>query len=586
MLTDILSAIMKQAFEKAGYEAKFGDVVRSARPDLCQFQCNGAMSASKAYKKAPFIISDEVIQTALADETAADLFEKIETVKPGFINITLKDSYLSTFMNQLSQDDRVGCQPVDKVDKIVIDYGGPNIAKPLHVGHLRSAIIGESLKRLFRFLGHEVIADTHLGDWGTQMGMIISECARRYPELPYFDPDYTGDYPLEAPFTLDDLSEIYPYISKLCKEDEAVLTAAKDATYQLQNGNPGYVALWKHIVAVSVKDIEKNYERLNVSFDLWYGESTSNVYVPDVVESLKDKGVVYESEGALVVDVARPEDEHEIPPMLLYKTDGSILYSTTDLATIYQRMSDFKPDYILYVVDNRQSTHFKQVFRCAYQNDFVPENVSLEHIGFGTMNGKDGKPFKTRDGGTIKLSDLIDMVENNAKDKIRDKEDLDTQSIAKDIGLATLKFADLSNYRTKDYVFDLDKFSSFEGKTGPYLMYSYVRINNILRKLSEIGVDQGGTILIPGSEVERGLFLKLDELNDVLQLAARDRAPSVVCEYVYELSTLVNAFYHKHHILNETDAQRQKSWRSLCQLVLKVMLICFDILGMTAPERM
>lgn len=585
MLTDVLSSLLKQGFVQVGYDSKYGDVVKSQRPDLCQFQCNGAMSASKLYKKAPFIICDEVVAAVLEFNGTSALIEKIETIRPGFINITLQDSYLTMYMNELAQDERVGCKVIDQPTKVVVDYGGPNIAKPLHVGHLRSAIIGESIKRLLRFIGHEVISDTHLGDWGLQMGMIIAECKRRYPGLPYFNPDFKGQYPAEPPFTLQDLGEMYPYISKLSKEDAEIMQACKEATFQLQNGNAGYKALWQHIVDVSLNDIKINYKRLNVDFDLWYGESHSNDYVEAVVTHLKNRGVVYESEGAIVVDVSKEGDELMLPPLLLYKTDGSILYTTTDLATLYQRMKDFKPDTILYVVDNRQSTHFKQVFQCAYQNQLVSESVSLEHIGFGTMNGKDGKPFKTRDGGTIKLSDLIDMVETNAMEKIRDRNNLDSEAIAEIIGLSTLKFADLSNYRTKDYIFDLEKFSSFEGKTGPYLLYSYVRVNNIVSKLNDLNV-LPNKIIQPASDIERNLFLKINELPDALNLAARDRAPSVICEYIYDFSTLVNSFYHTHHIISEDNLTRQQSWMSLCLLIMKVMNICFDILGINTPEKM
>lgn len=583
MLTDILSSLLKQGFEQMGYETKYGEVVKSQRPDLCQFQCNGALSAAKLYKKAPFMICDEVVTVVMSLDGTDKIIDKIETIKPGFINITLTDTYLSKYINELNLDSRVGCKKVENPLKIVLDYGGPNIAKPLHVGHLRSAIIGESLKRLLRFIGHEVIADTHLGDWGLQMGMVIVECKRRYPDLPYFDAEYNGEYPKEPPFALEDLSLMYPYISKLSKEDPEILEECKKATYELQNGNRGYVALWHHIVNVSLNDIKLNYKRLNVDFDIWYGESNSQDYIEPVVKYLEDKGVAYESDGAIVVDVS--SDVEQLPPIIIYKSDGSTLYSTTDLATIYQRMQDFNPDIILYVVDNRQSTHFKQVFSCCYQNAIVPNTVQLEHIGFGTMNGKDGKPFKTRDGGTVKLSDLIDMVENNAKEKIVDKEDLDTDEIARIIGLATLKFADLSNYRTKDYIFDLEKFSSFEGKTGPYLLYSYVRINNIINKLKDMDITPGD-ITLPASDAERNIYLKINELPEAINLAARDRIPSVICEYIYDLSTLVNTFYHTHHIVSEKDIIQQKSWMSLCILVLKVMDICLDILGINTPEKM
>lgn len=586
MLTELLTKILKEAFQKAGYDSIYGDVVKSARPDLCQFQCNGAMSASKMYKKAPFIISDEVVGALKATDVAMDVIEVVETVKPGFINITIKDSYLAHYCSRLIQDDRGGCVPVEKPTKIILDYGGPNVAKPLHIGHLRTAIIGESLKRLFQFLGHQTIADVHLGDWGLQMGMIIYECSRRYSDLPYFDESFQGEYPEQPPFTLAELEDIYPYISKLSKENEEVLLAAKDATFKLQNGHPGYLALWKKFVEVSLVDVKKIYDRLDVSFDLWYGESDANPYVADVVKALRDKGVVKESEGALIVEISEQGDVNPIPPLLLYKSDGSILYSTTDLATIYQRIKDYHPDSILYVVDNRQSTHFTQVFRCAHQNGFVPDDVSLEHIGFGTMNGKDGKPFKTRDGGIAKLWDIIEMVENSAKEKIRDQDGLLVDEIAKIIGLATLKFADLSNFRTKDYIFDLEKFSSFEGKTGPYLLYSYVRVNNIVNKLSELGLQITGELLTPVSDIERSLLLKLDDLPAALHMAARDRAPSTLCEYVYDLATLMNSFYHTHHIINEQNLNQQRAWAVLCTLALKNMHICLDILGMKVPEKM
>ena len=585
MLTNILSDLLKKGFSDSGYSSQYGEVVKSARPDLCQFQCNGAMSAAKEYKKPPFVISDEVVNNVKENKSSSGIIKKIETVRPGFINITLTDEFITEYVNTIYNDSNLGCKKTLNPQKIVLDYGGPNIAKPLHVGHLRTAIIGEALKRLFRFLGHEVIGDIHLGDWGLQMGMIISECERRFPALSYFDDKFVGEYPSDPPFNLEDLEEIYPLVSALTKEDPEVMAKAKEATFKLQNGHKGYLALWNHIVNVSLNDIRKNYEKLDVSFDLWYGESTSNSYVEDVVNILKDKGVVYESDGALVVDVSEDGDEIDIPPMLVYKSDGSILYSTTDLATIYQRKNDFNPDAILYVVDNRQSTHFKQVFRCAQKNDIIDKNVSLEHIGFGTMNGKDGKPFKTRDGGTIKLSDLINMVEENAKSKIRDKDDIDINEISRIVGLATLKFADLSNFRTKDYIFDLDKFSSFEGKTGPYILYTYVRINNIIKKLEEINI-KPESILIPASDVERDINLKISELPHYLNLAFVERAPNYICEYIYELSTLVNTFYHKHHIINETNVNQQKSWMALLILVQKILIACLDILGMPVPEKM
>jgi len=585
MLTAQLTKLMEASFLACGYDSAYGQVVTSARQDLCQFQCNGAMSAAKAYKKAPFIISEEVIHHLRTTEAFKNMFSLAQTVKPGFINLSLSDQYVADYIESISDDSRVGVEIANDPDKIVIDYGGPNVAKPLHVGHLRPAIIGESIKRLFKFLGHEVIGDVHLGDWGLQMGMIIVEVNRLYPDLPYFDSAYEGPYPTEPPFDFADLEEIYPIASNRCKEDLEYNEKAKKATFDLQNGRPGYIALWKHFVDLSVKDILTIYNRLDVHFDLWYGESDSNAYVPKIIDTLKSKGALYESDGAMVVDVTRPDDKKEIPPIIIYKSDGSILYGTTDLATIEQRVEDFDPDYILYVVDSRQANHFVQVFRCASDHGIAPKKTSLEHIGFGTMNGKDGRPFKTRDGGILKLADFIDSIEANAKEKINDKEGVDIDTTARIVGLATLKYADLSNYRMKDYVFDLDKFSSFEGKTGPYLLYTYVRINNIMNKLKEEHF-QPSTILAPSSEVERQLMLKIDNLEIALTIAAKDRAPNIICEYVYDLATLANGFYHTHHIINENDLAKRGSWMKLLQITQKCLLLCLDLLGIQVPEKM
>lgn len=593
MLTKKLTTLLQKAFEEAGYDKKYGEVVVSGRPDLCQFQCNGAMPAAKEYKKAPFMISDDVIAKLNSNEEIKGYIKEAITVRPGFININLTDEAIAANIEAIGKDDRLGIEKTSNPLKIVIDYGGPNVAKPLHVGHLRTAIIGESIKRLLKFLGNDVTGDIHLGDWGLQMGMIIGEIKRMQPDLPYFDPSFEGEYPSEAPFTLEDLEEIYPRVSALSKEDEAIYNESKAATFELQQGNKGYMALWQHIVNISVADIRKNYERLNVDFDLWYGESNSHPYIEEAVQILKDKGVLYESDGAQVVDVARESDKKEIPPIMIFKSDGSVIYGTTDLATIHQRVIDFDPTHILYVVDSRQASHFVQVFRCAQDNGIAPEGLELEHIGFGTMNGKDGKPFKTRAGGILRLSDLIQLVEDNAKAKIEanlkekgiDPATENIEEISKIIGLATLKFADLSNYRLKDYVFDLDKFSSFEGKTGPYILYSTVRIKNIIRKLEEAGFEKG-PLLAPASQVERDMMLKLDNFESALVMAARDRSPNVICEYIYDIATLVSSFYHTHHIINEEDIDRKKSWYTLLTTVLRTLEIALDILGIIIPEKM
>lgn len=593
MLTNELSLLLQKAFANAGYDEKYGNVVVSSRPDLCQFQCNGAMPAAKEYKKAPFMISDDVIVELQKLDAFDEVFENATSVKPGFINMNVKDSYLVSNTNKIMNSESLGVNLVADEKCIVMDYGGPNVAKPLHIGHLRTALIGESIKRILTFMGYDVISDVHLGDWGKQMGMIISELERIHPDLPYFDESFEGDYPSEAPFTLTELEELYPRVSKLCKEDKAIDLAAREATFALQNEHRGYRAIWQHIVNISVEDIKKNYGELGVSFDYWYGESDAHDYIDGLMEKLRSQNAVYESDGALVVDVAKEDDKKEVPPLLLYKSDGSVLYGTTDLGTISQRVEDFDPSRILYVVDNRQANHFTQVFRCAEKYGVVKDGTSLEHIGFGTMNGKDGKPFKTRDGGIIRLSELIGMVKDNARNKIlanletreTAEDDYNVEEITHLVGMATLKFADLSNFRTKDYIFDIEKFSSFEGKTGPYILYFTVRIKNILKKLEEKGITEG-TLLAPKSQVERDILLKLDTLESSLALAVKDSAPNNVTEYVYELATLVSSFYHTHHIMNETDEAQQKSWYILCKLILKTLETCLDLLGIQAPDKM
>ena len=585
MFTTDLTAKLSQAFSDCGYDSKYGQVVVSGRPDLCQFQCNGAMSAAKEYRKAPFMIADEVVAKLAEAQDFDTVFDKAEMVRPGFINLSLKDTYLANAINGISQDPRLGVSATENPLKIVMDYGGPNVAKPLHIGHLRTAIIGEAIKNTFRFLGHQVTADVHLGDWGLQMGMIIIEVERLYPDLPYFDEGFQGPWPEEAPFTFEELEHIYPQASARCKQDPAYNDKAKKATFDLQNGRAGYRALWQHFVDLSIADIKKIYQRLGVSFDLWLGESDADSYIEPAINILKEKGVLVESEGALVVDVSREDDKKEVPPILLYKSDGSVLYGTTDLATIYQRVQDFAPDNIFYIVDSRQATHFLQVFRCAQDHGIVPKGTELEHLGFGTMNGNDGRPFKTRDGGIPKLTDIINMVEENAKEKISDREGLDIDATAKAVGLATLKFADLSNYRTKDYVFDLEKFSAFEGKTGPYILYSYVRINNIMNKLRDEDFE-AGSILAPESDAERQLMLKLDTLTAALEASAKDRAPNILCEYVYDLAVLSNGFYHAHHIVGEGDQAKRASWMQLLLVTQKAIKLCLDILGIPVLEKM
>lgn len=595
-----VSVVIKEAVEKAfvslGYDKKYGMVGISNRPDLCQYQCNGAMAAVKEYKKAPLDIANEVADKLKLSEEGR-IFEKIEVVKPGFINLTLKDEYLADYVNKMGETESFGHENEGNPKKIVIDYGGPNVAKPLHIGHLRSAIIGESIKRIERFAGNEVIGDVHLGDWGLQMGLIITEVKHRNPELVYFDESFTGEYPKEAPFTIGELEEIYPTASAKSKEDEEYRNEALSATALLQNGNRGYMALWNHILSVSVADLKKNYDNLNVSFDLWKKESDAQAYISDMVEKMKADGFAHMSEGALVVDVTREDDKKEVPPCIILKSDGASLYSTTDLATIVERVKLFNPTDILYVVDKRQEMHFEQVFRTAKKTGIAPENLNLTFLGFGTMNGKDGKPFKTREGGVMRLERLISEITEEVEIKMSDR-DMDEEvkhKVARQVGLAALKYGDLSNQASKDYIFDLDRFASFEGNTGPYIQYTVVRIRSILDKfISEKAITKAELdkffvdkkIVKSVTESERNLELVIAKFSDMIDLAATEFAPHKVCAYIYEMANCFSAFYHENHILNEQDEDRKYSLLKLSYITEKIIVKCLDLLGIDAPERM
>ena len=588
-IIDLISNRVSRAFEAAGYDAALGQVTVSNRPDLCQYQCNGAMAGAKQYHKAPFMIAQAVVDQMAGDE----MFAKVEMVKPGFINLDVSGEFLAKLMNEMNADPRCGVEQVKKPLTIVVDYGGPNVAKPLHVGHLRSAVIGESIKRTARYMGHKVIGDVHLGDWGLQIGQIITELRERQPELPYFDPDITEGYPEEPPFTISDLEEIYPCASKKSKADEAFKAAAQAATAELQAGRPGYRALWKHIINVSVADLKRNYEKLDVSFDLWMGESDAQPYIPAMVEQMKADGHAYLSDGALVVDVAQEGDKVEVPPCLILKSDGAAQYETTDLATIVQRRQDFDPDRIIYLTDKRQELHFVRVFRCAYKTGLVdPKKCSLEHIGFGTMNGKDGKPFKTREGGVLRLEYLLQEVTDavyekskaNSSGNISDEE---LRSIAEKVALAAIKYGDLSNQPSKDYIFDVDRFSAFEGNTGPYIMYTMVRIKSILSKFRAAFPEAKlGTILTPDCKSETDLMLALSKFNETVYQTYEQKAPNKLCHVIYELTGVFNQFYNECSIMKETDPARQASYVTLLQLVLHVLEIAIDLLGFSAPDRM
>ncbi|WP_138206037.1 arginine--tRNA ligase [Haloimpatiens lingqiaonensis] len=580
-----LNNLVQEKFEKCGYDREYGRVNVSNRPDLCQFQCNGALAAAKKYRKPPIKIANEIVE----ELNNIEAFEVVTAIMPGFINIVLKDSFIIEYLNDMHNDKKLGCTEAAEPLTIIVDYGGANVAKPLHVGHLRAAIIGESIKRISRFLGHKVIGDVHLGDWGLQIGMVISEVQRRKPDLPYFDEGFKGDYPKEGPFTIDELEEIYPAASKLAKSDENAMEQARKATYELQNGRAGYVALWKHILNVSVADLKKNYGELNVEFDLWKGESDSQKYIGEMINYLKKNKYPYESQGALVIDVAKEGDTYTIPPFILLKSDGATLYSTTDLATIWERIKEYDPDQIIYVVDKRQSLHFEQVFRCAEKTKIASEKLKLDFIGFGTMNGKDGKPFKTREGGVMRLQDLIKMIKGNVKGKLKETKSIDEtemEEISRKVGLAALKYGDLSNQITKDYVFDLDRFSSFEGNTGPYILYTVVRIKSILNKSADEICKHGAKFTKPYSGVERDLMLKLSSFNETVEQAFAYEAPNRICEYIYETANLFNKFYNDNKIISEENIDKKMSWIKLLLLTKDVLETGLDLLGMEAPEKM
>ena len=592
-LIDLITEQVTNAFTGQGYDAKYGKVTLSNRPDLCEYQCNGAMAAAKEYKCAPFMISDKIAQ-ALAEN---ELFESVESVKPGFINMKVSPAYLAKYVSDMKADEgRFGCDKAAHPKTIIVDYGGANVAKPLHVGHLRSAVIGESIKRIGKFMGHHMIGDVHLGDWGLQMGLIIVELKERKPDLVYYDESYTGEYPKEAPFTISELEDIYPTASKKSKEDEAFREAAMEATSQLQAGRRGYRALLAHILDVSVTDLKKNYDNLNVSFELWKGESDAQPYIPDMVQMMKDKGFAYMSEGALVVDVKEDTDTKEIPPCIILKSDGASLYSTTDLATIVMRMQDYNPDAIIYLTDQRQSMHFVQVFRCARKTGLVGPDVELTHIGFGTMNGKDGKPFKTRDGGVMRLEYLLDEINEEMLKKItenqKEKENLDiseeeAKQTAKTVALAAVKYGDLSNQASKDYIFDIDKFTSFEGDTGPYILYTIVRIKSILAKAKEQGEDLTNlTLKEADTDSQKALMMTIARFNAMMENAYEEKAPHKICAYIYELANAFNGFYHETKILSEEDLKVQASYIGLLVLTKNILETCIDVLGFSAPDRM
>lgn len=585
-LLELITEEFEKAFEKNEYDKKLGKVVVSNRPDLCQYQCNGAMVGAKLYHKAPIMIANQVVESLQDNE----MFESVEAVMPGFINIKLNSEFVAKYLNDMKEADKYGCENKEP-ETIVIDYGGANVAKPLHVGHLRSAVIGESVKRIERFMGNKVISDVHLGDWGLQMGLIITELECRKPDLVYFDESYTGEYPEEAPFTISELEEIYPCASAKSKVDEEFKEKAHQATLKLQSGYAPYTAIWKHIMKVSVEDLKKNYGNLDVDFDLWKGESDAQPYIPGLIQDLIDKKLAYESQGALVVDISKEDDTKELPPCIVRKSDGAALYATSDLATIIQREQDYKPNHYIYVADKRQELHFTQVFRVSKKANIVDENTKMEFLGFGTMNGKDGKPFKTRDGGVMRLESLIAQINKAVYDKIMENRTVseeEANNTAKIVGLAALKYGDLSNQASKDYIFDIDRFASFEGNTGPYILYTIVRIKSILEKYkAESGnADVNLPVINTDNGSQMQLMLEVAKFNEIIENAAEELAPHKICSYVYDLSNAFNRFYHETKILAEEDQTKKAGYIALINLTINVLEQCIDLLGFSAPDRM
>lgn len=585
-LLELITEEFEKAFEQNEYDKKLGKVVVSNRPDLCQYQCNGAMAGAKLYHKAPIMIANQVVESLQNNE----MFESVEAVMPGFINIKLNSEFVAKYLNDMKEADKYGCEN-KAPETIVIDYGGANVAKPLHVGHLRSAVIGESVKRIERFMGNKVISDVHLGDWGLQMGLIITELECRKPDLVYFDESYTGEYPEEAPFTISELEEIYPCASAKSKVDEEFKEKAHQATLKLQSGYAPYTAIWKHIMKVSVEDLKKNYGNLNVDFDLWKGESDAQPYIPGLIQDLIDKKLAYESQGALVVDISKEDDTKELPPCIVRKSDGAALYATSDLATIIQREQDYKPNHYIYVADKRQELHFTQVFRVSKKANIVDENTKMEFLGFGTMNGKDGKPFKTRDGGVMRLESLIAQINKAVYDKIMENRTVseeEANNTAKIVGLAALKYGDLSNQASKDYIFDIDRFASFEGNTGPYILYTIVRIKSILEKYkAESGnADVNLPVINTDNGSQMQLMLEVAKFNEIIENAAEELAPHKICSYVYDLSNAFNRFYHETKILAEEDQTKKAGYIALINLTINVLEQCIDLLGFSAPDRM
>ncbi|MCL2253299.1 MAG: arginine--tRNA ligase [Lachnospiraceae bacterium] len=583
---DQISAELKKAFQSLNYNPDLGRATISNRPDLCEFQCNGAMAGAKEYRKAPLVIANEVAEKLENNK----VFAKVEVAPPGFLNLKVSPAFVRDYLIAMAKEAKFGLELPQNPLKYVVDYGGPNVAKPLHIGHLRSAIIGESIKRIIRFAGHTAIGDIHLGDWGLQMGLIIVELNERKPGLPYFDHEYHGAYPQEAPFTIAELEEIYPEASAKSKTDALYREKALKATYDLQKGLLGYRAIWQHIMRLSKDDLRKNYDDLNVEFDLWKGESDVQDLIPGMIAEFKEGGFTRLSEGALVIDVKEETDKKEMPPCLILKSDGASLYITTDLATILERVNEIAPDAMIYMTDKRQSMHFEQLFRSARKTGLVSSEMDLRFLGFGTMNGSDGKPFKTRDGGVMRLEQLVADINDEMYRKIaanRTVSEEEARETARIVGLAALKYGDLSNQAAKDYIFDIDRFTSFEGDTGPYILYTIVRIKSILKKYTDGGgIIKKDALHEADSDEEKALMLVVSGFNSMIEEAYQEIAPHRIAAYIYDLANALNTFYHHTKILTESVNEKQEAYIALLNLTKEILETLIDLLGFSAPERM
>jgi len=588
---DHLNAAVKAAFKALDYPEDFARVVVSARPDLAPFQCNAAMPVAGFFKKLGEKKNPREIAAAITAQLEGHAgISQLEIAGPGFINIHPSDTLITQAAQTLSEDETTGIVKAAQPLTVMVDYGGANVAKPMHVGHLRSAVLGEAIKRLFRAQGHNVIGDVHMGDWGLQMGHLVSELEDEQPELPYFDPEFSGEYPADSPVTMDDLARLYPLASNKAKADPDRLERSRRATAELQAGRRGYRALLDHFIAVSVEALKIGYGSLNVEFDLWKGEAAVDPLIPAMIDDLVNAGIAENSDGALIINVARDDDKKDMPPVILRASSGAVLYHTTDLATLVDRKAEYNPDLIVYVVDQRQALHFQQVFRAAVKAGWFAAEA-MEHIGFGTMNGTDGKPFKTREGGVLRLDDLIAMAEEAAMQRLKDVgigDDFaadEMADIAHKIAVAALKFADLQNQPLTNYVFDLERFTSFEGKTGPYLLYAAVRIKSILRKAEAAGFEAGA--IKPEHITEKALVLALDSFGRAVEGAAQKRSPHILCEHIFSLAQSFSRFYTECPILQDSIEPDVKASRlALAQTTLRQIETGLDILAIDIPDRM